>query len=136
MQDWREAEFDKIDRAIADVREEDSELNREERYQAALADFQIEVECFDLEHPRICEKCGGSGTVTSHQRRDPVDDVCPDCLGQGLCPYCGQPIMEQIPKNGEWVNNEDDLCLSCGWSTPNAGESQFPLRPVFDYDPD
>jgi hypothetical protein len=119
MQDWREVEFDKIDRAIADVRDEELEAAHEAKYDA-------EVKAFDAAHPGVCKKCGGMGTMSYYERVDGLggymaSDIC-DCADEYHCPYCGS----EWPASDESMEGE---CVHCGWSYDKAGNEAYPCRP-------
>lgn len=125
MEDWREAEFAKIDVAMDEMRDADP-LDAERE-----AEFKAELAAFDVEHPGVCRHCGGSGTVTYQECLhdyfiDDVSDACPECLGEGRCPYCGEAFGD--------VNDSLDgaRCTHCGWTETEAGSPAYPIRPEYD----
>ena len=70
-----------------------------------------------------CLTCRGKGG--SIERQDPVGDghgyetflnPCPDCLGAGKCPWCGQPVDKEYNCANEdccWTSDQIDAPGSC-----------------------
>ncbi len=124
MEDWREAEFAKIDVAMDEMRDADP-LDAERE-----AEFKAELAAFDQEHPGVCKKCGGWGALSYYEKVDEyggymASEPCDECAENGKCPYCG----------AEWPTADDAMegeCPACGWSYDKAGSPAYPIRPEYD----
>lgn len=77
----------------------------EENYLAAL-DLQKR---YTGSFPFYCRRCNGSGRSVNVDRRDLVShrELCPDCLGIGVCPRCAGQGFDP--------NVLPDACVSCGY---------------------
>lgn len=83
--------------------------------------------------PDYCHTCNGKGGAI--ERQDPVGDgigfetflnACPDCLGQGRCPWCGGPIDAEYYCQSE----------SCSFGPENIDEPGSFDDDYYDYPDD
>lgn len=79
-----------------------------------------------------CTRCNGTGWLFYEDSPSPAGvslapgamsfaDPCPDCLEQGICPACGNPL-------GEPYNDDNDCRCECGYDSEAACDA----GPVYD----
>lgn len=57
-----------------------------------------------------CQSCRGEGFQDDGIAPEPSTE-CPDCIGQGICPKCGEDAIVLLDRH--WYDAYK--CQSCGW---------------------
>lgn len=93
-----------------------------------------EIDKWIKDNPNYCRHCGGWGGFESTYDPSPGGvglspgyyydyDLCPECCEKGICPRCGELII-----NPEDMDGEPLVCKSCGWDEEDNNRG-IPYQP-------